>query len=238
MTRRFFTREKITAKTRGRLEEWKRLWGNATQFSELPATGYIAILRHRWPATVISRDNFIKGHLTRVQKQYGIATSRSPNPALAHVQAVALPIIAGFDDARREFVTVMEFKNPSKQLTMKSQWNINYAALERALCKVWSFGYQFEDLDLRTIFISPQFEVTLYDISRLVGPTRYVARQFATATPGNTLVRFENFYASGGDAQFLQDKYNKLGSLNKPTDRDALIDQARYKLWNLKKNLS
>jgi len=230
-----FTKERITGKFLTTVERWKRTWGNVTTFSDLPGTGWVAILRHKWPVTAISRDNFIKTHMTRVQKQYALATTTSPNPALATIQAVALPILAGFDDVRREFVTIMQFTHPSKPLTMRGQWNINYAALERALCKIWSFGYQFETIDLKTVYITPQFDVLFYDISRLVGPTHYIARQFTTALPGQTPVRFENFYASGGDAQYLQELYAKLGASNKPSDRDSLVDQARLKLWAVPK---
>jgi hypothetical protein len=207
------------------LTRWAMKWKNAVWFSNPPAIGStIAILRHK------ATENVSMQHMKRVKIQKKLAELQSPNPALAGVQAVAAPILAGYDTVAKEFVTVMEHSGGLKPFP-RSPGHIEYAALERAMCKVWSFGFQFASLDTSLLSISPSFDVMLYDCSQLVEPRRWLAHIFSQAVPGNENGRFESRYAPGGDATIMVKLYEKGSSRMKPEDWDALVDGARSKLW-------
>ena len=151
------------------------------------------------------------------------------------VQALAVPIMSGFDTVLHEFITVMQWPQTSMSFPRKVG-PIEFAALERALCKVWSFGFQFSALDLSNVSISPSFDVIIYDCSTLIGRVRWLGEQYAHAVPGNTQVRFESLYAPAGDASLLSKLYGLLPPLDNPGERDTLLDTARIQLWKQQEN--
>ena len=214
-------------------------WQWSTGTAELPALkSRVVVVRHKLPAQLVSINDFIKQHRVRYLVQRNLALDRgvTSNPLLASIRAVALPVFAGFDTTRNEFVTVMPYQNGGKPLP-KRLGHIEYAALERSLCKVWSAGYQFASLDTNRMSIAA-FEVMLYDCSQLIGKVQWLANQFRAATPGQTAVRFETLYAPGGDATAMNAIYERLPPPLKPNERDALVDAARKKLWRVRNNFS
>lgn len=208
-------------------------WYWATGTTELPPLkSRVVILRHKLPAALVSVNEFVKQHRVRYALQRALARGgMASNPSLSTVQAVALPVFAGFDSVRNEFVVVMPYQNGGTPLP-KRIGHIEYAALERSLCKVWSSGYQFASLDVARMSVSA-FEVMMYDCSQLVGKLQWLATQFLSVAPGQTPVRFETLYAPGGDATFMTTLYERLPPRLKPSDRDALVDAARRKLWRV-----
>lgn len=227
----------VSTQTLQDLTRWGMKWKNPLQLSEFPRIGTtICILRHKWPGKTVSIPAFIKMHQQRVTLQNKLAETTSPNTALEGVQAVALPILSGFDTGLREFVTVMHCPQNSKSFPRKQLGTIEFAALERALCKVWSFGFQFASLDLSNISITPSFEVIMYDCSVLIGRARWLGEQYSQAIPGNTQVRFESLYAPAGDATLMLKLYGQLPPLDNPTERDKLLDTARIQLWKQQTN--
>ena len=230
MKRRF---TKIVVKTPviQNLTRWAMKWTNATWLSNPPALGStIAILRHKMPSRIVTINDFSTKHLERVKIQKKLAEMQSPNPGLGGVQAVAVPILAGFDPSTKEFVTVMEWGTGMKPFP-RVPGHIEYAALERSLCKVWSFGFQLAELDTTLMSISPSFDVLLYDCSQLVEPMKWLAHIFSQIAPGQVNGRFESRYAPGGDATAMGKLYEKASVHLKPEDWDALVDGARAKLW-------
>lgn len=214
-----------------KLTRWAMKWKNATWFTDPPARGStIAILRHKLPPRVVTAQEFTKKHLERVNIQKKLSGLQSPNSALAGVQGVAVPILAGFDPSSKEFVTVMEYATGSTQFP-RAPKHIEYAALERALCKVWSFGFQMATIDTALISISPSFDVIMYDCSQLVEPTKWLAQIFSRIVPGEVNGRFESRYAPGGDATIMAKMYDKASLHMKPEEWDALVDGARANLW-------
>lgn len=214
-------------------------WYWSTGIAQLPALkSRVVIVRHKLPAQLVSVNDFVKQHRVRYIVQRNLALNRNvtSNPLLAGIQAVALPVFAGFDSARNEFVTVMPYQPGGKPLP-KRLGHIEYAALERSLCKVWSAGYQFASLDTARMSIAA-FDVMLYDCSQLVGKVQWLANQFRTVVPGQTSVRFETLYAPGGDASAMNAMYERLPPALKPNERDALVDAARKKLWRVRNNFS
>ena len=210
-------------------------WFWSTGTTELPALkSRVVILRHKLPTQLVSVNDFVKQHRVRFLVQRNLALGRgiTSNPLLDSIQAVALPVFAGFDSVRNEFVTVLPYQTGGKPLP-KRPGHIEYAALERSLCKVWSAGYQFAALDTVRMSIAA-FDVMLYDCSQLVGKVQWLANQFRAVVPGNTSVRFESLYAPGGDATFMNAIYERLPPPLKPSERDALVDAARKKLWRVR----
>ena len=230
--RKRFSKIVVKTPTIQNLTRWAMKWSNAVWFSNPPALGStIAILRHKLPSRGISAKDFSSRHIERVKIQNKLAAIQSPNPGLAGVQAVALPILAGYDPSSKDFVVVMVYA-PGMKPFPRSPGHIEYAALERSLCKIWSFGFQFTTLDTSVMSISPGFQVILYDCSQLVEPMKWLATIFSTLVPGEGTVRFESRYGQGGDAVFMGKLYDKASSHLKPEDWDSLVDGARLKLWN------
>lgn len=218
-------------------------WYWSTGTSDLPVLkSRVVILRHKLPTELVSVNDFIKQHRIRyiVQRNLALGRGISTNPLLTSIQAVALPVFAGFDATRNEFVTVLPYQTGGKPLP-KRLGHIEYAALERSLCKVWSAGYQFASLDTARMSMSSisasnkvqVMEVMIYDCSQLVGRVQWLANQFRTVIPGRTSIRFETMYAPGGDATALNALYEQLPPPLKPNERDALVDAARKQLWGV-----
>jgi hypothetical protein len=210
-------------------------WDWSTGTAELPALkSKVVIVRHALPEKLVSVNDFVKQHRIRyvVQRNLALGHGITSNPLLASIQGVALPVFAGYDLTRNEFVTVMPYQSGGKSLP-KRLGHIEYAALERSLCKVWSAGYQFASLDTARMSIAA-FDVMLYDCSQLVGKVQWLANQFRTVVPGQTSVRFESLYGPGGDATALNALYERLPPAMKPTQRDTLVDAARKKLWRVR----
>jgi hypothetical protein len=229
-----FSKTVVKTPTIQNLTRWAMKWTNATWFTNPPALGSsIAILRHKLPARIVTVKDFITKHLERVKIQKKIADLQSPNSALYGVQAVAVPILAGYDPSSKEFVTVMEYGTGMKPFP-RSPGHIEYAALERSLCKVWSFGFQLATLDTTLVSMSASFDVIIYDCSQLVQPTKWLARIFSHAVPGDANGRFESRYAPGGDATIMAAMYEKASVHMKPDEWDALVDDARNRLWQEK----
>lgn len=223
--RKRFTKIVVKTPTIQDLTRWAMKWQNAVWFSDPPTIGStIVLLRHK------TTQEYVSKHMERVKIQKKLAELRSPNPALAGVQGMALPILAGYDPASKEFVSVMEYAQGMKPFP-RTPDHIEYAALERTLCKVWSFGFQFATLDTTFMSISPSFDVVLYDCSQLVEPTKWLAHIFSQIVPGEGNVRFESRYAPGGDATIMARLYEKSSSHLKPEDWDAMVDKARSRLW-------
>lgn len=229
--KRELSRESVSTQTLQNLTRWGMKWKDGVQLGDFPQVGdIITILRHKWPRARVSMQDFIKMHQQRVALQKKIAEARSQNPALEGVQALGLPILAGFDVIRNEFVTVLQCPRYSKPFP-KKPGHIEYAALERSLCKVWSFGFQLSTLDLSKVLISPSYDVFIYDCSTLIGRARWLGEQYSKVVPGSTQVRFESLYAPGGDATLLLQLYGQLPPTESPDDRDKLVDTARTQLW-------
>lgn len=229
--RKRFSKVVVKTPTIQNLTRWAMKWTNATWFANPPSPGSaIAILRHKLPGRLVSAKEFTRKHLERVKIQQKLADLQSPNQGLYGVQGVAKPILAGFEASTKEFVTVMEYGAGAKPFP-RSPGHIEYAALERSLCKVWSFGFQFATLDTTSMSISPSFDVLIYDCSQLVEPTKWLAHIFSQIVPGEGDGRFESRYAPGGDATIMAKMYEKAGAHLKPEDWDALVDGARAKLW-------
>lgn len=224
------------------LEKWRRKWKLVSMFADLTSESKnmkVAVLRHPFPSTKTTLNRFIDMHMRRVKLQKYIAEAVSPNPGLARVQGMAMPIMAGYDPTHREFVTIMRYDQAQK---FPAKPNLEqYIALELSLCKIWSLGYQLAHIDKRSLSLAklPSLDVLLYDSSQLIGKVRWISERFSTIDPASIGdARFESYYVPSGDTAFLNTLLTKLslqgGSANSV---DARLNAIRMKMWTRHKNI-
>lgn len=207
-------------------------------FSEYPMPQEnmaIGILLHRNPNETQS-EMFTKRHMARVILQHSMAKTPSPNPILAGHACVAQPIFAGYDPQKKSFMTVLKFDASSRGFPLRSPRLVDVLALERSVCNIWSRGYRFNAFTnniLRSIRITPAFDVIFIDCSQLIHDT-LLTQKFTTLTPGSIRnYSFTTYYVPQKEQELLIPLFEKVKA--KKLD-DAFVQEERLKFWGVSKN--